>query len=188
MRDFSSDREGGKGEEERVLYLYSVSIFGQANHNDIPMQRIACREFIDQYPDWELIEEVSEKGVSGYKTKTEDRDALVHIKEKAMAKTFDILLVFMFDRIGRRENEMSFVVQWFVENGIEVWSTQEGEQHFDNHVDKLLNYIRFWQASGESEKTSMRIRTKHLQMIQEGVIPRRTHPIWIQAGVLGAHK
>lgn len=52
---------------------------------------------------------------------------------------------------------------------IEVWSTKEGEQRFDNHVDKLLNYIRFWQASGESEKTSMRIRTKHLQMIQEGL-------------------
>lgn len=38
-----------------------------------------------------------------------------------------------------------------------LWSTQEGEQRFDNHIDKLLNYIRFWQADGESEKTSMHI-------------------------------
>lgn len=154
---------------KRVLCLYRVSTIGQVDHDDIPMQRIACREFIAQHPDWKLTEEISEKGVSGYKTKTEDRDALVQIKEKALAKTFDILLVFMFDRIGRRDNETPFVVQWFVENGIEVWSTKEGEQRFDSHVDKLLNYIRFWQASGESEKTSMRIRTKHLQMIQEGL-------------------
>ena len=35
-------------------------------------------------------------------------------------------------------------------------------------MDKLLNYIRFWQASGESEKTAIRVRTKHSQMIQEG--------------------
>lgn len=154
---------------KRVLCLYRVSTIGQVDHDDIPMQRIACREFIDQHPDWILVEEISEKGVSGYKTKTEDRDALARIKEKALAKKFDILLVFMFDRIGRRDNETPFVVQWFVENGIEVWSTKEGEQRFDNHVDKLLNYIRFWQASGESEKTSIRIRTKHLQMIQEGL-------------------
>ena len=150
-------------------FVSRVSTIGQVDHDDIPMQRIACREFIAQHPDWKLTEEISEKGVSGYKTKTEDRDALVQIKEKALAKTFDILLVFMFDRIGRRDNETPFVVQWFVENGIEVWSTKEGEQRFDSHVDKLLNYIRFWQASGESEKTSMRIRTKHLQMIQEGL-------------------
>ena len=50
-----------------------------------------------------------------------------------------------------------------------MWSTREGEQRFDNHVDKLLNYIRFWQASGESEKTAIRVRTKHSQMVQEGL-------------------
>ena len=99
---------------KRVLCLYRVSTIGQVDHDDIPMQRIACREFIDQHPDWILVEEISEKGVSGYKTKTEDRDALARIKEKALAKKFDILLVFMFDRIGRRDNETPFVVQWFV--------------------------------------------------------------------------
>lgn len=74
------------------------------------------------------------------------------IKEYARKGKFDILLVFMFDRIGRIADETPFVVEWFVRNGIRVWSTQEGEQRFDNHTDKLLNYIRFWQADGESEK------------------------------------
>ncbi len=58
------------------------------------------------------------------------------------------------DAISDIYNETPFVVQWFVQQGIEVWSTREGEQRFDTHMDKLLNYIRFWQASGESEKTS----------------------------------
>ena len=74
----------------------------------------------------------------------------------------------MFDRLGRRDDETPFVVQWFVQQGIEVWSTREGEQRFDTHVDKLMNYIRFWQASGESEKTSIRVKTKHQQMIEDG--------------------
>ena len=74
----------------------------------------------------------------------------------------------MFDRIGRIADETPFVVEWFVRNGIRVWSTQEGEQRFDNHTDKLLNYIRFWQADGESEKTSVRTRTSLRQLVEEG--------------------
>lgn len=85
-----------------------------------------------------------------------------------MQNKFDILLVFMFDRLGRREDETPFVVEWFVKNGIEVWSAKEGQQRFDTHVDKLLNYIRYWQASGESIKTSVRTKTRMEQMTQEG--------------------
>ncbi len=74
----------------------------------------------------------------------------------------------MFDRIGRIADETPFVVEWFVKNGIRVWSTQEGEQRFDNHTDKLTNYIRFWQADGESEKTSIRTKTALGQLVEAG--------------------
>ena len=142
----------------RVYALYRVSTVGQVDHDDIPMQRMACREFVERQQDWEITEEFYEKGVSGYKVKTENRDAIMQIKQAALAGKFDVLLVFMFDRLGRRDDETPFVVQWFVSHGIQVWSVKEGEQRFDTHVDKLLNYIRFWQASGESEKTSIRVR------------------------------
>lgn len=153
---------------KRVVCLYRVSTTGQVDHDDIPMQKKACREYAATHPDWEIVKEISEKGVSGYKVSTNARDAIVQIKTMAAANLFDVLLVFMFDRLGRRDDETPFVVQWFVAQGIEVWSTREGEQRFDNHVDKLLNYIRFWQASGESEKTAIRVRTKHSQMVQDG--------------------
>ena len=153
---------------KRVVCLYRVSTLGQVDHDDIPMQKTACREYVSTHPDWEIVKEIAEKGISGYKVSTNARDAIVEIKAMAMAKQFDVLLVFMFDRLGRREDETPFVVQWFVSQGIEVWSTREGEQRFDTHVDKLLNYIRFWQASGESEKTAIRVRTKHSQMVQDG--------------------
>ncbi len=153
---------------KRVICLYRVSTIGQVDHDDIPMQKLACREYAATHPDWEIVDEISEKGVSGYKISTNERDAIVEIKKRAAQHQFDVLLVFMFDRLGRREDETPFVVQWFVQQGIEVWSTREGEQRFDTHVDKLLNYIRFWQASGESEKTAIRVRTKHEQMVMEG--------------------
>ncbi len=153
---------------KRVQCLYRVSTKGQVDHDDIPMQKIACREFAKQQG-WVIVKEIQEKGVSGYKVKSDDRDAINEMKRDALAGKYDILLVFMFDRIGRRDDETPFVVQWFVAQGIEVWSTREGEQRFDSHVDKLINYIRFWQSSGESEKTAIRIRTKHVQMIQDGI-------------------
>lgn len=99
----------------------------------------------------------------------QDRDAIQDLKEAALKDEFDILLVFMFDRIGRIDGETPFVVEWFSKHGIEVWSAREGQQGFDNHVDKLMNYLRFWQAPGESEKTSIRISSKMQQMQSEGL-------------------
>lgn len=151
----------------RVYCLYRVSDRGQVEKNDIPMQRIACQTFARERG-WEILREFSEKGVSGYKLTMQQRDAVMEIREAAMAGKFDILLVYMFDRIGRRDDETPFVVEWLVRSGISVWSVCEGEQRFDTHVDKLTNYIRYWQAAGESEKISERTRTRIRQLTEEG--------------------
>ena len=156
---------------KRVYTLYRVSTAQQVDivKDDIPMQRIACHEFAKRQGDWVIVKEFEEKGVSGYKVSASKRDAIQDLKEAAMKNEFDILLVFMFDRLGRIEYETPFILQWFVEHGIEAWSVNEGQQKFENHVDKLTNYIRFWQASGESEKTSIRVKTRMNQMTSEGI-------------------
>ena len=102
------------------------------------MQRIACREFAEKQG-WNIVLELEEKGVSGYKTHAADRDAIQKLRESAENGEFDVLLVFMFDRLGRIESETPFVVKWFAEHGIEVWSVNEGEQKFDSHTDSLIN-------------------------------------------------
>ncbi len=158
--------------ENRVYCLYRVSTDKQVDYNDksqadIPMQRKACHRFAEE-KGWTIIHEEQEDGVSGHKVRAENRDKLQIIKEHAKQGKFDILLVFMFDRIGRIADETPFVVEWFVKNGVRVWSTQEGEQRFDNHTDKLTNYIRFWQADGESEKTSIRTKTALGQIVEDG--------------------
>lgn len=154
-------------QKKRVYCLYRVSTKGQVEKDDIPMQKQKCHEFAEERG-WEILQEFSEKGVSGFKISAKDRDAIQEIQKDAAMGKFDILLVFMFDRLGRKEDETPFVVEWFSKNGIEVWSTVEGEQRFDSHVDKLMNYIRYWQASGESLKTSVRVKTRLNQIVQEG--------------------
>ena len=155
---------------KRVMCLYRVSTKGQVDpQDDIPMQRRECLDFITKQHDWKFTGELMEKGVSGYKVSANKRDAIQEIRTKAERKEFDVLLVFMFDRLGRREDETPFLVEWFIDHGIEVWSTREGQQRIENRADKLINYIRYWQAGGESEKTSIRVKAAHSQMTADGI-------------------
>ena len=94
---------------KRVYTLYRVSTLKQVDivKNDIPMQKISCHEFADRQGDWQIVKEYEEKGISGSKVSAEKRDAIQDLKEAAQKKEFDVLLVFMFDRLGRIENEIS---------------------------------------------------------------------------------
>ena len=151
----------------RAALAYRVSTKGQVDHDDIPMQKIDCRKFA-QKQGWRVVKEVAEKGVSGSKVSASKRDAIQQLKEEAANGEFNILLVYMFDRLGRIESETPFVLEWFVQHGIEMWSTHEGQQKIETHGDKLMNYIRFWQAAGESEKTSIRTRDRIRQIVSSG--------------------
>ena len=164
----------------RVCCLYRVSTTKQVDHDeqnqaDIPVQRKACREFAEKMG-WTILFEEQENGVSGFKVSANDRDKIQLIKEYAEQGKFDVLLVFMFDRIGRRAEETPFVVEWFVKHGIQVWSVNEGEQKIESHADRLMNYIRFWQADGESQKTAIRTKAALGQMVQEGRFRGGTAP------------
>ena len=174
---------------KRVLCLYRVSTKGQVDQNtdDIPMQRRECLAFIDRMEDWVFFDERVEKGVSGYKVSAENRDAILDIRALAEKKKFDVLLVFMFDRLGRREDETPFLVEWFIDHGIEVWSTREGQQKIESRSDKLINYIRFWQAGGERKNLHPRQgcaqpddRRRHLA--------RRESALRLPSGIQGARR
>ena len=89
----------------RVDCLYRVSTDKHVDYNDksqadIPMQRRECHRFCEKMG-WTIVHEEQEDGVSGHKVRAENRDKLQIIKERAKQGKFDILLVFMFDRIGR---------------------------------------------------------------------------------------
>lgn len=151
----------------QVYCLYRVSTTQQLREDDIPLQRHACLAFADERG-WTIIKELYEKGISGYKTPMRNRKVLQQIKKDAELRKFDILLVFMFDRLGRRDSETPFFVEGLAMHGVQIWSVKEGQQRFESHADKLINYIRYWQASGESLKTSERIKTRMGQLTMEG--------------------
>lgn len=159
-----------------VYCLYRVSTKGQVDKDDIPMQRQACREFAERQNGWVIKKEFLEKGVSGFKVSAENRDAIQELKAAAEKKEFDVLLIFMFDRLGRKQDETPFIVEWFNKKGVEVWSTKEGQQRFESEADYLINYMRYWQAGGESRKTSERVSTRMRQLTEQGIYTGGTTP------------
>ncbi|MBQ9514997.1 MAG: recombinase family protein, partial [Ruminococcus sp.] len=170
---------------KRVYCLYRVSNKNQVDDDDIPMQKKACHEFASKQNNWLIEKEFYEKGVSGFSVNADDRDEIIKLIEAAARQEFDVLLVFMFDRLGRREDESPFILKWFVEQGIEVWSVKEGQQTFEKHEDDLINFIRFWAANAESTKTSQRVATRLRQMVEDGLFIGGTLPFgykWIDTG------
>lgn len=100
---------------------------------------------------WNIVGEEQEIGVSGYKVSTDDLVKLKRIRKAAEQGEFDILLVFMYDRLGRNLNETPFIAEWFTKKGIHVWSVYEGEIIDGVDAERMLDYIRFWQTD-EAQK------------------------------------
>lgn len=154
-------------DRKRVRTLLRVSSRQQLHDDDIPIQRAETADFIAGHPDWEFDREYVEKAVSAYKNSVEDREVLLQIMEDARNHEFEVLLAYMSDRIGRRE-EYTFYISTLNSLGVDVWTVKDGRLKSEEHVDKLLNYIRFWQNEGESKKTSMRVKDAQMEMIKAG--------------------
>ena len=60
------------------------------------------------------------------------------------------------------------IVSFLNARGIKVISYCEGEINSSTHTDKLMTYIRFWQAEGESRKTAARVTDAVEQMVKQG--------------------
>lgn len=152
---------------KKVRTLLRVSSRQQLHDDDIPIQRAEARQYIEKHTDWLFDKEYLEKGISAYHNGVEDREVLQDIMQDAKNGEFDILLAYMSDRIGRQE-EYSFYVAELNRLGIEVWTIKDGQLKTEEHIDKLLNYIRFWQNEGESKKTGMRVHDTMVEMVKNG--------------------
>lgn len=157
---------------KRAIALYRVSTDTQ----DYAMQTSKVRKFCREN-NIDIIDEYSEFDVSGYKTQLKDRKELLKILARAENDgDFDFLIVYIFDRIIRREDEAPFVLSHLDKYNIECIEATTGERMRNaDMTDKLMNYIRFWNAEYESVKTSQRVtdalRTKNEQNKYAGGMP-----------------
>lgn len=119
-------------------------------------QRVAIEKFVQ---DNKLVihEWVEEDGISGFKTKLEDRDGLMRIKQMALNDEIENLIIFNLDRIGRRMELVGFMTL-LDECGVKILSVTEGCLNEGNDTDSLINSIKMWVAEYESKKKSKAVK------------------------------
>ena len=157
-------------EKERVVVLLRASSKQQTDREhdfDIPQQKSILLPFVDSQG-WELVKVFTEGVISGFKVSANNRDAIQDIKKMADNREFDRLVIYMLDRLGRIADETPLIVSYLNQRGIIVFSYTEGEISTRDHTSKLITYIRYWQAEGESRKTSQRVSDAIGQAVSEG--------------------
>lgn len=154
-------------QNKKVACFYRVSTFKQLDEDDIPMQKEACAKLIQQHEDWLLVDEYIEKGISGYKVKTSERDELQRVIIHAKEGKFDILVLFASDRLCRREDEYTPILKE-LSSYVTVFSYTQGDITIRNHTDELKASIDGMQNERESIKMSLRTDEKHKQMTENG--------------------
>lgn len=133
---------------------------------------MACLSFIEHNPEWMLCREFKELAVSGYKRDIYSREYLKRIVRGAKSKEFDVLVVFMLDRLGRKVEDMKKFYNILREHGIEIWSVVEGEiKNFH-----LNEFFYFQQSFKEVEKISTRVKIRTEQLNKEGSFTGGTPP------------
>lgn len=100
---------------------------------------------------------IEEQGVSGYKTKLEDREGLQELIRMANNEELNSVIVFNQDRIGRTLELISFMLI-MKDQGVKVYSVTEGLLNDNNDTSDLMQFIKFWTANQESKKTSLRVK------------------------------
>ena len=99
--------------------------------------------------------------------------------QRGACREFDVLLVFMFDRIGRIDDETPFIVEWFVKTaGVEVWSVKEGEQRFETHVvfceqngiEKYMKFPMFKKETKDQKYHEDPFRAVNFRIDEQGVM------------------
>ena len=134
---------------------------------DIPLQRNILRPWAERQG-YEIIGELVEGGISGFKLSASQRDAVVELKAMADRGEFDVLGIYMSDRLGRIADETPLIVSYLNARGIKVLSYTDGFISTETHEDKFMTYFRFWMAEGESIKTSKRVKDAHESAVEQG--------------------
>ncbi|WP_051276515.1 recombinase family protein [Desulfovirgula thermocuniculi] len=158
-----------------VAALYRVSTARQVKKEEedsIPLQAKAIREFVASHPDWELVAEYAEEGVSAFKYSKDDRDVLRSVIADALSGKFKILLVFKSDRLSRKSLEYPLVLWQLQVAGVEVISVADApggkKLELKDQYDKLLRFIEGWQSETESVNTRIRVSHVMRQMAEQG--------------------
>ncbi|MGQ9825530.1 MAG: recombinase family protein [Desulfotomaculales bacterium] len=160
-----------------VAALYRVSDRKQVKRNQeeddsIDTQKEVIRKYVVERPEWRLVKEYEEPGVSAYKLSMYDRDILDSAIADALNGVFRILLVFKYDRLSRNSVEYPLILWQLHRAGVKVIAVADTpggrELKMEDQTDKLLRFMEGWQGETESKNNSIRVSERMKSLAEKG--------------------
>lgn len=149
----------------RAIALYRVS----TDKQDLAMQETLIKDKCKEF-NLTIIDSYHVEDVSAYSTPLNKREDLMDIIDRATnKKDFDVLVVYLYDRLIRREDEAPMLINLLMNNGIRILEAVSGT-YLSNETmeDKFMNYFRFWTAENESAKISRRVKDAKSELNAKG--------------------
>lgn len=136
--------------KQRLGYYARVSTLNDEQEDSYKNQKEYFSRFINSRPDWELVGEYSDWGISG--TKTEGRKDFNRMIEDCRAGKIDRILVKSVSRFARNTVDTLKYVRELKELGISVWFDNEGIDTLTTGGDILITILA---AMAEQESRTM---------------------------------
>lgn len=155
-------------ERLRVVSYCRTSTSHEEQNKSFESQQAWYIEQIDEHPNWEMVGQYSDKGITG--TKASKRPGFLQMIADAEAGKFDLIFTREVARFGRNTEEiLHYVKKLRNECNVEVFFYVQGIWTYDKQAEFLLGIVG-GMAQKEAEITSDRVLAGHETARSRGVI------------------
>lgn len=151
----------------RVCFYGRVSTEHEAQISALGNQIQYYQNIINQHPDWILIEQYIDEGITG--TSYKKRPAFLKMIEDARAGRFDLILTREVSRFARNTVDTLVYTRELKKCGVEVYFTEDNIRTIQDEDGELRLTIMATLAQNESKKISERVKAGQKISFQNGV-------------------
>ncbi len=151
----------------RVAAYCRVSTDREDQANSLHSQQTYFRDYIQNHPDWTLIDIFADEGLSG--TSTRRRNAFKCMIEAARARQLDLILTKEVSRFARNTVDTLNYTRQLKEWGVGVFFINDNIDTRENDGELRLTIMASI-AQEESRKTSSRVKWGQQRRMEAGVV------------------
>jgi len=153
--------------KKNVAAYCRVSTDKEDQANSLESQRSYFQQYIENNPDWNLVEVYYDDGVSG--TSTKNRDGFNRMIADAKNGKIDLILTKEISRFARNTVDTLSITKQLKEKGVGVLFTNDNINTLDSKEDMRLSFMSTI-AQEESRKTSERVKWGQMRQMERGVV------------------